>query len=84
MAMKYRLGRKQKRIILSEDGTQEIAFVKGNEALAQKVVDLLNNESEKIEETWMAAHDYYFQFWGRGKVTKLNKEEWFKQNNIQN
>lgn len=45
--MKYRLGKKQKRIILSEDGTQEIAFVKGQEELAQKVVDLLNKEESK-------------------------------------
>jgi hypothetical protein len=45
--MKYRLGRKQKRVIISEDGTQEIAFVKGQEELAQKVVDLLNKEESK-------------------------------------
>lgn len=46
--MKYRLGRKQNRVILSEDGTQEIAFVKGYEGLAQKVVDLLNDEATAL------------------------------------
>jgi hypothetical protein len=44
---KYRLGRKQKRIILTQDGTIEIAFVKGNEELAQIVVNFLNSLPEE-------------------------------------
>ena len=44
---KYRLGRKQQRIILTEDGTKEIAvvtFFPGNEELVKKVVDILNSD----------------------------------------
>lgn len=51
--MKYRLGRKQKRIILTEDGTEEIAFVKGKEEMAQRVTDILNNESSIMRELLM-------------------------------
>lgn len=45
---RYRLGRKQKRVVLTQDGSKEVAQFAGDYAhLAQKVVDILNAESVK-------------------------------------
>jgi len=40
----YRIGRKQKRAILTEDGHEVVVFAKGQEELAEKVCSLLNAE----------------------------------------
>lgn len=42
--MKYRLGRKQKLALLTQDGHFVAMFSKGKEEVAQKVVELLNKE----------------------------------------
>ena len=41
--MKYRVGRKQKRVILDESGHEVAVFVKGKEELAQRVCNILND-----------------------------------------
>jgi Na+/phosphate symporter len=46
---KYRVGRKQNRVIISEDGIEEVAFVKGSEHLAKLVVDILNSNNHPLE-----------------------------------
>lgn len=56
---KYRLGRKQSRVILTQDGTKEIAvvtFFEGHEELAKRVVDALNTEAAlqlSKEDEWI-------------------------------
>lgn len=40
----YRIGKKQKRAILTADGNEVVVFPKGKEALAEKVCNLLNAE----------------------------------------
>ena len=40
----YRIGKKQKRAILTENGSEVVVFPKGKEALAEKVCNLLNAE----------------------------------------
>lgn len=40
--MKYRVGRKQKRVILDEHGHEVAICHKGKEEVAQKICDLLN------------------------------------------
>lgn len=40
----YRIGKKQKRAILTENGNEVVVFPKGKEALAEKVCNLLNAE----------------------------------------
>ena len=40
--MKYRVGRKQKRVILDKNGHEVAICHKGNEELAQQICDLLN------------------------------------------
>lgn len=42
----YRIGKKQKRAILTADGNEVVVFPKGKEALAKKVCNLLNAELE--------------------------------------
>jgi len=59
---KYRLGRKESRVILTNDGTVEVAavsFTKGHEVLAKKVVDILNSEIVDKKEYYMFC--YIFQ-----------------------
>jgi hypothetical protein len=53
----YRIGKKQKRVILTENGNEVVVFQKGKEALAQKVCDLLNADLEvnKISSNGMLA-----------------------------
>ena len=43
--MKYRIGRKQKRAILTEDGYEVVVFAKGKEDMAELVCRLLNEHS---------------------------------------
>ena len=40
--MKYRVGRKQKRVILDENGNEIAICHKGKEEVAQQICDLLN------------------------------------------
>jgi len=40
--MKYRVGRKQKRVILDENGNEVAICHKGKEEVAQQICDLLN------------------------------------------
>ena len=40
--MRYRVGRKQKRVILDENGHEVAICHKGKEELAQQICDLLN------------------------------------------
>lgn len=49
----YRLGKKQKRAILTEDGHEVVVFPKGKETLAEKVCNLLNADfySKEKEQT---------------------------------
>lgn len=42
----YRIGKKQKRAILTANGNEVVVFPKGKEALAEKVCNLLNTELE--------------------------------------
>lgn len=42
--MKYRIGRKQKRALLTADGSEVVVFNKGQEALAELVCRLLNEQ----------------------------------------
>ena len=42
----YRIGRKQKRAILTEDGHEVVVFAKGKEEMAERVCRLLNAEME--------------------------------------
>lgn len=44
--MKYRLGKKQKRAILTEDGHTVVVFDKGKEDMAERVCKLLNEGQE--------------------------------------
>lgn len=46
--MKYRLGRKQNRVILNETGHEVVIFHKGNEKLAERVCKFMNNEFDKL------------------------------------
>lgn len=43
--MTYRIGRKQKRAILTEDGHEVVVFAKGKEDMAELVCRLLNEHS---------------------------------------
>jgi len=44
--MKYRIGRKQKRAILREDGTEVVILPKGMEDEATRLCNLLNNDQQ--------------------------------------
>ena len=47
--MKYRVGRKRSRALLNENGLEVALFHKGQEQLAQRVCDLIN-EAEEIKQ----------------------------------
>lgn len=53
----YRIGKKQKRAILTANGNEVVVFPKGKEALAEKVCNLLNADLEvnKISSNGMLA-----------------------------
>jgi len=46
--MKYRIGRKQKRVILDEQGLEIAIFFKGHEELAQQTCDFLNTRKSNV------------------------------------
>lgn len=46
MEQMYRVGKKQNRAILTEDGNEVVVFPKGKESLAEKVCNLLNADLE--------------------------------------
>jgi hypothetical protein len=45
--MRYRIGKKQKRAILTKDGLEVVLFNKGQEQLAELVCELLNKHESK-------------------------------------
>ena len=44
--MMYRIGRRQKRALLSEDGHLVALFQKGQEELAQEICEMLNKQKQ--------------------------------------
>ena len=60
--MKYRIGRKQKRAIINEDGIEVALFSKGQEELAEKVCKKLNEEKSSVmqleKNKWYTADKY--------------------------
>lgn len=46
----YRLGKRQKRAILTEDGHEVVVFPRGQEEMAKKVCDLLNTEEDLFSQ----------------------------------
>lgn len=42
----YRIGKSQKRALLTEEGREVVIFSKGQEALAEKVCNLLNGQTK--------------------------------------
>jgi hypothetical protein len=55
--MKYRVGRKQKRSLLHENGLEITLFSKGQEQMAQQVCDLLNNDHVRLKAMNMSEQE---------------------------
>lgn len=81
--VKYRVGRHRNRVILTQDGTKEVAviFAKGYEELAQRVTDAMNlaSQSQPSKEVFSRADDLL-----KEKLQQAAKQQEWKGNHYNN